>query len=476
MKAYAYARFSSDQQREESIDAQLRAIREYAQAHDITIVREYTDEARSATTDRRPGFLAIFESDLSGIDFVIVHKLDRFSRDRYDSAIYKRELKRKGVRLLSVLERLDDSPESIILESVIEGMAEYYSRNLARETMKGLRENAFKCKHTGGKPPLGYDVIDGYLQVNLAEAELVRRIFAMYADGRKYDDIVSALGASKTKLGLPFTKTSLNSILANEKYTGTYTFGKQSRKNHNSHKTTEDFIRIPNGIPRIIDDQTWTICQDRLRNRKRNSATTAKRVYILSGKIECRCGRTMNGATSANKKGEYRYYRCPGCRTAVSADKLEKEVTERISKYLAFQPGEAEHLHDLLVQDQKRKAESSTAQELRMVQVKIGNLVQAISDGISHPAVRAELDRLGSREAELRAEMDSITVPPVEKIEEFLQAISDVGNRSPEEQKQIINRLVDKIKIAGSQFEIDFRLPLVAGDGYRSWLKFTVSI
>jgi site-specific DNA recombinase len=136
-KAAAYARYSSDNQREESIEAQLRAIREYCERNRIQLVKIYTDEARSATTDDRPGFLQMIQDSSKGLfSAVIVHKLDRFSRDRYDSAFYKRQLKKNDVlRLISVLENLDDSPESIILESVLEGMAEYYSRNLAREVI-----------------------------------------------------------------------------------------------------------------------------------------------------------------------------------------------------------------------------------------------------------------------------------------------------------------------------------------------------
>lgn len=177
IKAAAYARYSSDNQREESIEAQLRAIREYCQKNDIQLVKIYTDEARSATTDDRPGFLQMIQDSSMGLfSAVIVHKLDRFSRDRYDSAFYKRQLKKNGVRLISVLEPLDDSPESIILESVLEGMAEYYSANLARETLKGLKENAFECKHNGGLPPLGYDVdpISKKYVINEHEAKAVK--------------------------------------------------------------------------------------------------------------------------------------------------------------------------------------------------------------------------------------------------------------------------------------------------------------
>jgi len=146
-KAVLYARFSSDNQREESIDAQLRALREYCERNGIVVIHEYCDRARSATTDDRPEFLdMIADSKTKDFDFIIVHKLDRFSRNRYDSAYYKRELKKNGVALISILEYMDDSPESVILESVLEGMSEYYSKNLAREVMKGMKESAMQCR------------------------------------------------------------------------------------------------------------------------------------------------------------------------------------------------------------------------------------------------------------------------------------------------------------------------------------------
>ncbi|WP_422448100.1 recombinase family protein [Thermoanaerobacterium sp. DL9XJH110] len=180
IKAAAYARYSSDNQSDSSIDAQLRAIEEYAARNNITIVKTYIDRAKTATTDNRPEF-QINDSKLGLFNVVIVHKLDRFSRDRYDSAFYKRQLKKNGIRLISVLENIDDSPESIIMESVLEGMAEYYSRNLAREVMKGMKERAFLCQHLGGIPPLGYDVDPQSKKyvINEYEAEIVKTIFKM---------------------------------------------------------------------------------------------------------------------------------------------------------------------------------------------------------------------------------------------------------------------------------------------------------
>ncbi|WP_455796468.1 recombinase family protein [Clostridium butyricum] len=205
MKAAIYARYSSDNQREESIEAQIRAINEFAERENIQIVKTYIDEARSATTDDRPQFLKMIkESELGLFDTLIVHKLDRFSRNRYDSAFYKKKLKDNNVRLISVLEHLDNSPESIILESVLEGMAEYYSVNLSREVMKGMRETALQCKHNGGLPPLGYDVAkDKTYIINPNEAKAVKLIYELYSNGVGYNLILSRLNelGYKTKKG-----------------------------------------------------------------------------------------------------------------------------------------------------------------------------------------------------------------------------------------------------------------------------------
>ena len=194
-KVALYARFSSDNQRSESIDAQIRAMKAYCKQHNFVIVNTYVDEAKSATTDRRPAFQQmIADSSNHTFDILLVHKLDRFARNRYDSAVYNRELKKNGVLVYSVLENLDNSPESIMMEAVLEGMSEYYSQNLSREVMKGMKENAIQCKHTGGIPPLGYDLdADKRLIINPREAEAVKLIFDLYHNGYGYSYILDSL-------------------------------------------------------------------------------------------------------------------------------------------------------------------------------------------------------------------------------------------------------------------------------------------
>ena len=274
----AYYRFSSDNQREESIEAQMRAVHEYAERNGIVIVSEYTDRAKSAVSDQRPEFQRMITDSANGsFTVAIVHKLDRFSRDRYDSAYYKRTLKRNGVSLLSVTENLDGSPESIIMESVLEGMAEYYSKNLAREVMKGMKENAYQGKHTGGIPPLGYDVdkeSKTYI-INEHEANAVRLIFARVLEHVGYGTIIDELNEKgyRSKNGQLFGKNSLHDILKNQKYCGTFVFNKRYGRNvdgkRNMHKFRDEseMIIVPEAIPAIVSKEDFDVVQNILKKR-----------------------------------------------------------------------------------------------------------------------------------------------------------------------------------------------------------------
>ena len=325
IRAAVYARFSSDNQRDESIDAQLRAIHEYAEKNNIVIVEEYIDKARSATTDNRPEFLRMIkEASEHTFDVVLVHKLDRFARNRHDSIGYRMELKRHGVSLISILEYLDDgSPESVILESVLEAMAEYYSLNLAREVNKGMKENALKGLHTGGIPPLGYDVDPDTkkLVLNEVEAVIVRLIFERVIEGVGYGEIIEELNNKgyKSKAGNNFAKNSLSSILTNEKYIGTYVFNKACSKDvdgkRNNHKFKDDseIIRMENTIPVIIEKEKFELVQEKLQSRKHKFSNRTIEAYLLTGKIFCgSCGGAYVGSrrNSGRNKRQLVTYGC----------------------------------------------------------------------------------------------------------------------------------------------------------------------
>ncbi|MDD2361679.1 MAG: recombinase family protein [Oscillospiraceae bacterium] len=355
-KAVLYARFSSDNQREESIEAQLRAMHEYCQHSGAVVIREYCDRAKSATTDDRPEFLSmVADAKNHEFDFVVVHKLDRFSRNRYDSAYYKRELRKNGVSLLSVLEHMDDSPESVILESVLEGMSEYYSKNLAREVMKGMRETALKCQALGGRPPFGYKVNPETrrYEVNEEEADAVRLIFRQVCEGHGYSEIITELNrlGYKTRNGNPFGKNSITEILRNEKYKGIYIFNRavsyshnRTRNNHQS-KPEDEIIRIPGGMPALVDEKTFDRVAAIIKGRSRSAPNSrAKETYLLAGKVFCGvCKSSYNGNRqfAGRNKSLLVTYRCAKynnhgdlrCRNkAVYRDYIEDFILKRIGE------------------------------------------------------------------------------------------------------------------------------------------------
>ena len=421
-----YARFSSDNQRSESIDAQVRAMTAYCKQHKFTIVETYIDEAKSATTDRRPSFQQmIADSAYHQFDIVLVHKLDRFARNRYDSAVYKRELKKNGVTVYSVLENLDDSPESIMMESVLEGMSEYYSQNLAREVMKGMRETALQGKHTGGRPPYGYDVdaATRKLIVNPQEAEAVQHIFKMYAEGYGYSYILQFLHQRgyRTKRGGEFMKNILYSILTNPKYQGLFVFNRSSAKSirgtRNTHllKEEEDIITIDGGCPQIVDEDTFSRVQQRIdTHRHTGGRANAKHNYLLSGKVFCKeCGRAMvgNARRTGSSKALYVTYRCPSKRYNCTNKEINKNYLEAYVIDLMEQ-------HVFNVTSMKRlakrietlseKGADAVSCEIAAIETNVTKVTNAITNiteilmaGMASPTLTAKLTELEQEKAQL---------------------------------------------------------------------------
>lgn len=219
MKAVIYARYSSDNQREESIEGQLRECMEYAKYNDITVIGTYIDRALSAKTDNRPEFQRMIrDSYKNAFDYVIVWKLDRFARNRYDSAHYKSILKKNGVKVLSAKENIAEDASGILLESLLEGYAEFYSAELAEKVKRGLKENALKARANGGMLTFGYTVDkDRRYQIDELAAPIVKEIFIMYADDKKIKEIMDILNMKgiNTKYSRNISYNFLQRVLSN---------------------------------------------------------------------------------------------------------------------------------------------------------------------------------------------------------------------------------------------------------------------
>ena len=253
MKAVIYARYSSDNQREESIEGQLRECTAYCVKNDITILRTYIDRALSAKTDNRPDFQRMVKDSAKGLfDVVIVWKLDRFARNRYDSAHYKAQLRKYGVKVLSATENISEGPEGIILESMLEGMAEYYSAELSEKVIRGQTENALKGKCTGGTGTIGYKIDeDKFYHLDPLTSPLVLEAFQRYDNGDKMVEIVNFLNDKgvRNMLGGKMTHSSVNTMLKNRRYIGELSF--------------RDIV-VPDAIPVIVPKDLFDRVQKRL--------------------------------------------------------------------------------------------------------------------------------------------------------------------------------------------------------------------
>lgn len=386
--AVAYARYSSDRQREESIDAQLRAINEYCEKENIKIVAVFTDEAQTGKNSDRDNFQDMITGilkDRYAIDYVLVHKFNRFARNQYDSAIYKKRLKEKGVKVISVTQKIDDTPEGEMMERFLEAMDEYYSANLANEVRKGLRENALKAKHTGGVLPFGFDVDENNNYIPNDDAKIVRRIFEEFAAGFPKSQIVERLNAEgkRNQKGKYFSTRFVYDLLRNEKYIGNYIYTIAKK----------EVIRL-NGIIKdpIIDRDLWDRVQELNRQPVKMRYGKKKTMYYLTGKTYCGiCGERISGAGSKKtRQGDYYYYyKCFGKvkqKNGCNCNSLNKEWYEpRVFKAVVHAVMSKERIAEIAADvyerlEKERKTPAVTTAQLKKELAEIGNKQERLTD------------------------------------------------------------------------------------------------
>lgn len=487
--AITYYRYSSDNQREESIFAQRRAVEEYAQKQGIRILREYIDEAQSAKNDDRPSFLEMVDDIVKGRikpDFVLVHKLNRFARNRYDAAMYRHKFKNHGVRLISVTQIIDDTPEGVILEAMLEAMAEYQSLDLGREAFKGLRENALQAMHTGGTPPLGYDVdkqTKKYI-LNKEEAEIINLIFSMARSGASYSKIIDECNKRgyRTKRNKPFGKNSIHDILRNEKYCGTLAFHKrESKKNSHGFRPKDEWIVVEDALPVIIPKPEWEEVQRIMDARKRDVNASPKnrgdKPYILTGKVECgECQTAYVGSRSRGRNGEYYYfYTCSGKKRLrncsnknIRKELLENFVLDRLEEVFAGQVTDEwvdkiETKYHAMIKDSSKEFDY-VKKELNKTDTQINRFLDAFAEGkMPVEIVGPKLDSLNKERMVLEERMVSLQkqvplltrrdiISYINKTKSTLIQRGDI-----EECKIIIDLYIHKIIIHSEEIEVTYK-------------------
>lgn len=400
MKGVIYARYSSDNQREESIEGQIRECMEFATHNDITIINTYIDRALTAKTDNRPSFQNMIKDSYKGVfDVIIVWKLDRFARNRYDSAHYKNLLKKNGVKVVSAKEVIAEGSEGILLESMLEGMAEYYSAELSEKVIRGLTENALKGKINGGNIPFGYYANENRkLSVDENLAPLVKEVFTMYASGKLIKEIVAYLNdcGIRTKFGKKISYNVVQRMLSNRKYIGEFKYRD---------------ILIPDGVPAIISQELFDKVQSELQKNKHAPARhKAEDDYLLTTKLYCgKCGAYMVGdAGTSHTNKVHRYYKCVNAKKHTCDKKtVKKEWIEDLAVKYALDILNNEDLINLLteniyeMQGEENPRLPRLKQQLDETNKGIENFVNAIEKGIIFDSTKERLEKLENNKKEL---------------------------------------------------------------------------
>ena len=401
MTAVIYARYSSDNQREESIEGQIRECTAYAEKNGITVVKHYIDRALSAKTDNRPDFQQMIkDSEKRLFDIVLVWKLDRFARNRYDSAHYEYQLERNHVKLVSATEPISDSPAGIMVKSMLTGMAEYYSAELSEKVVRGMTENVLKGKYNGGTIPIGFKVDEEkFFQIDPLKAPFVVEAFRRYNDGATMKELMNWLNDSgvTTNRNQKFTYNSVQTLLTNKRYIG---------ENH-----FKDIV-MPDSIPAIVDKDLFEEVQLKIKKNSRAPARhKAEDDYLLTTKLFCgMCGAMMFGECGTGRnKVVHHYYKCATAKRFKTCKKktVRKEWLEDLVIAETMKLIQDDAVIDAIVaevmelQDQENTTLPLLEKQMREVENGIENMLNAIQAGVLTNSTKSRLEKLEAQQKEL---------------------------------------------------------------------------
>ena len=493
--AVIYARYSSHSQRDVSIDQQVKAITEYAAQRKLTVVQVYADRAISGTTDNRPEFKRMIEdAKAEAWQYVIVYSLDRFSRDRFDAITYKQILKSHGIRVLSAMENISEEPTGVILESVLEGLAQYYSMELSQKIRRGLNDNASKCM-VAASIPFGYmKGPDNKYAINPETAPIVKEIFSRVLKGENYIDIARDLNERgiRTKSKSEWNRSSFK-FLTNERYMGIYIYGD---------------VRIEGGMPAIVDPETFYAVQAEVERRQNPKGAIVKRrrtntVYMLTGKAFCDCCKSpLVGKSGTGRHGGfYTYYACKSMLEKncdlkrVPQEKLEWFVAGVLKKF-AMDPELVDLMVDISMKAQEERNNSSEMtllrNELKQVESSINNITKAIEMGTISQTLLDRIAELEKRRDTLKAQiatnehrdkLDNLTREEMVAIFQLVQE-GEIENKDFQELmfrlllnsvyvgKETIKIVLKYKKDESSTIELPFdpdNIPEVEGSSKRIW-------
>ncbi len=375
--AVIYARFSSYNQQEQSIEGQIRACKEYADRNNLRIVKEYCDRAKSGTNSKRPALQEMLrEAETGSFEIVLVYQYDRFARNRRESVNNEFILQTLGVKLISINEPIDEADSSsVIIKGMFESLAEYYSRDLSKKVKRGIKESIIHRRSIGGVRWLGYKTDnDMKIYIDEEEAETVRTIFEMRVNGHHAEEIANFLNSKAIKnKGAKFNKNAVIHILKNEKYTGKYI---------NPYDPTEI---ITDMYPKIIDQELFDAAQETFKRYRLNSCRGIKNPsnYHLSGKLFSAVDGTLfTGVSGYSANGKkYGYYKANinGIIVKYPQKDLEDEIIDGIKRIVSTHDY-LEYLADQMLKDYESMTKSSRPREISQRKNQIQKKIASIGD------------------------------------------------------------------------------------------------
>ena len=458
--AVAYARYSSAGQRDVSIEQQLADIRAFAQREGYIIVHEYADHARSGFKDvsARTAFQSMISSaESGGFDTIIAWKVDRFGRNREDSAIYKGKLRRFGVRVLYAMEPIPEGSAGVLLEGMLEATAEWYSRQLSENVTRGMTDNAYKCLYNGTRI-LGYTRgPDGRYAIQPDEAATVRHIFDLYRSGYSAARICRMLNDQgiRTSRGKLFHPEGLMRILTNERYTGVYIWGD---------------IRVPDGMPAIIERSVFEEAQ-RMKGKTARHVEQGVVDYLLTGKAFCGlCGAAMIGDSGTSKNGtRHYYYTCQahkarkGCsKKSVSKDYLESAVVDFVLDHV-LSDEQIEKTADAVMKVQAEELShsplASMEAEWKEILTQIDNINNAIAHGVWNSSTSAHLKELEDQAEDLRVSVETLRYSQAQLLDRdrvlfFLHRFTKGDRNDPLLRRHIIETFVNAVYVFDDHLDL----------------------
>ena len=499
--AALYARVSSDRQDVDlSVSAQLRALKDYARANGYSVAREYVDEAESGRVANRPQFREMIEEGgkpKAPFDVILVWKFSRFTRKREHAVAFKSQLRRKGIRVVSITEQAEDNATGRLLEGIIESVDEYYSENLAQEVVRGMREAASRGFFLASNAPFGYKrvkVSDGVkerptLEVDPATAPVVREIFEKSLRGSGLKEICKELNdRGITNRGKRWYKGTLHYVLRNEAYTGAAVWGKASKG-----QKAADPVRVEGAWPALVSRELFDAVQEAMRDRAPKVQRPARvgSPYLLSGLLKCGvCGRPYRAQGA--KSGQFAYYICgtlftEGAGTCsasyLNAPRLETFVVEKIRERIlteetivALVTLVAEEI-DAMAGELSGRLEVVEA-ELSDVRKRLEKLYEAIETSeltleVLSPRImslrhREEQLEAARDDAETRLEQRRVELPNTEEITRYVADFRDfLKDGTIPERKALIRNFVEGIEVVGDEATLTYTVPMPS-DGVTS--------